>query len=152
MEQPRTDQPETDQAKRTRKTILVVDDEIQILCLISAMFADSEFDILTAHSGSEGLQRSRDFPGKVDLLLSDFKMPGGMSGLDLATTITLERPDLKVLLMSGFPGRMLVLNEGWHFLAKPFIGSQLRTLVSSLLDPNKKSRFSAAANAASGGL
>jgi FixJ family two-component response regulator len=55
-------------------------------------------------------------------------MPG-MSGIDLATEMTIERPHLQVLLMSGFPAGMLVLNEGWHFLAKPFIGSQLRALV-----------------------
>jgi len=48
-------------------------------------------------------------------------MPGGVSGVDLATAMTIERPQLKVLLMSGFPGWMLVLNEGWHFLAKPFV-------------------------------
>jgi hypothetical protein len=44
-----------------------------------------------------------------------------MSGVDLATAMTIERPQLKVLLMSGFPEGMLVLNEGWHFLAKPFV-------------------------------
>ena len=46
--------------------------------------------------------------------------------------MTLDRPALKVLLMSGFTGGMLVLNEGWHFL-KPFITSQLLTLVSGCL-------------------
>jgi hypothetical protein len=37
--------------------------------------------------------------------------------------MTMERPKLKVLLTSGFPGGMLVLNEGWHFLTKSFINS-----------------------------
>ena len=69
-------------------------------------------------------------------------MPGGMSGVDLATAMTMERPQLKVLLMSGFPGGMLVLNEGWHFLAKPFIHSQLRALVMGLVSPEKESKFS----------
>jgi hypothetical protein len=35
----------------------------------------------------------------------------------------MERPKLKVLLMSDFPGGMLVLNEGWHYLMKPFVPS-----------------------------
>ena len=69
-------------------------------------------------------------------------MPGGMSGVDLATAMTIERPKLKVLLMSGFPEGMLVLNEGWHFLAKPFINSQLRALVVGLVSPEKESKFS----------
>jgi hypothetical protein len=45
------------------------------------------------------------------------------------------------LMMSGFSEGMLVLNEGWHFLAKPFIESQLQTLITGLVDP--RSRFTA---------
>ena len=48
--------------------------------------------------------------------------------MDLATQMSRDRPQLKTLLMSGFTDGMLVLNEGWRFLAKPFIASQLRTL------------------------
>jgi YesN/AraC family two-component response regulator len=62
-------------------------------------------------------------------------MPG-MSGVDLATAMTIERPKLRVLLMSGFVEETLVLNEGWHFLPKPFIASQLRALVVGLVFPN----------------
>jgi FixJ family two-component response regulator len=64
-----------------------------------------------------------------------------MSGIELATILTEQRPRLKVLMMSGFPGGMLVLNEGWHFLAKPFIGSQLRALVQGLVFPDADSKF-----------
>lgn len=124
-----------------KKTILVVDDEPEILSVVSEVLADAEYNILTARTGSMGLQRSREFKGEIDLLLSDFQMPGGMSGVELATAMTIERPQLKVLLMSGFPGGMLVLNEGWHFLAKPFINSQLRALVSGLVSPETKSKF-----------
>ena len=59
----------------------------------------------------------------------------GMSGIELATKLTVKRPQIKVLMMSGFPEGMLVLNEGWHFLAKPFIPSQLRTLINGLIAP-----------------
>jgi DNA-binding NtrC family response regulator len=65
-------------------------------------------------------------------------MPG-MSGIELATAITADRPGLKVLLMSGSPGGMLVLNEGWHFLARPFIASQLRALITGLVFPHRRS-------------
>jgi hypothetical protein len=47
--------------------------------------------------------------------------------------MTLERPKLKVLLMSGFTERMLVIDKGWHFLAKPFISSQLNASVVGLV-------------------
>jgi hypothetical protein len=56
--------------------------------------------------------------------------------------MTAERPRLKVLLMSGFIGGMLVLNEGWHFLAKPFIASQLHALVAGMVSPDRPTRFS----------
>jgi len=130
-----------EQAPR-KKNILVVDDEPKVLSVVAEVLKDGEYNILTAGTGSMGLQRSREFSGEIDLLLSDFQMPGGMSGVDLATAMTLERPQLKVLLMSGFPEGMLVLNEGWHFLAKPFVTSQLRALVVGLVSPERKSKFS----------
>jgi DNA-binding NtrC family response regulator len=123
------------------KTILVVDDEPGILSVVSEVLRDIEYNILTASTGATGLQRSREFEGEIQLLLSDFQMPGGMSGVDLATAISLERPQLKVLLMSSFPEGMLVLNEGWHFLAKPFVTSQLRALVVGLVSPDRRTRF-----------
>jgi CheY-like chemotaxis protein len=111
-------------------TVLVVDDEPQIVSLVSGILC--RYKVLTAMSGVEAIERSEHFGGEIHLLLSDFQMPG-MSGMDLATQITQARPKIQVLLMSGYPGGMLVLNEGWHFLAKPFIPSQLRSLVDSLV-------------------
>ena len=43
--------------------------------------------------------------------------------------------------MSGFTGGMLVLNEGWHFLSKPFIPSQLRALIRGLISPDEYAKF-----------
>jgi DNA-binding NtrC family response regulator len=124
-----------------KKTVLVVDDDASILAVVSGLLGDHEYNILTAGTGALALQQSRDFEGPIHLLLSDFQMPG-MSGVGLATAMTLDRPHLKVLLMSGFPEGMLVLNEGWHFLAKPFVASQLRALVTGLVSPDKTSKFS----------
>ena len=125
-----------------QKTILVVDDDAAILKFVSELLGDGRCNVLTATSGVDALHQARDCGGEIHLLLSDFRMPG-MSGIDLATQMSVDRPQLKVLMMSGFTEGMLVLNEGWHFLAKPFIPSQLRALVSGLLFPEKSSRFSA---------
>jgi len=110
----------TPAAQSNQKTILVVDDEPSVLKSVSAVLLDGNYKVLTAPSGSLGLQQSREYKGDIDLLLADFSM-AAMSGVDLATQMTIDRPQLKVLLMSGFPNGMLVLDEGWHFLAKPFI-------------------------------
>ena len=124
-----------------KKTILVVDDDASILGTVSDVLG-RDYNVLRAGSGNEALQLSKEFKSEICLLLSDFQM-AGMSGIDLATQITAERPKIKVLLMSGYPAGMLVLNEGWHFLAKPFIPSQLRVLIEGLIAPDKASRFAA---------
>jgi len=124
-----------------RKTILVVDDDPAILNSVAGVLS-REYNVFRASSGLEALQQSKDFKSEIHLLLSDFQM-AGMTGIELATQITAQRKEIKVLLMSGYPAGMLVLNEGWHFLPKPFIPSQLLTLISGLISPLKISRFSA---------
>ena len=119
----------------TKRTILVVDHDATILSFVAECLAVN-YDVLTATSSEEALKQSRDFKDEIHLLLSDLQM-AGMTGIDLATQITAQRPQIKVLLMSGFSDGMLVLNEGWHFLPKPFIPSQLRTLVAGLISPNE---------------
>lgn len=122
------------------RTILLVDDDAAILRFVSGLLVEYKYNVLVASSGSEALQVSRDFNCAIHLLLSDFEMPG-MNGIRLAAEISLERPQIKVLLMSGFTGGMLVLNEGWHFLAKPFISSQLRALIKGLISPDEYSEL-----------
>lgn len=126
---------------RDKKTVLVVDDDPAILKTVSDLLG-RDFKVLRAKSGIEALQLSKDSQFEISLLLSDFQMPG-MSGVELATQLTAQRPEIKVLLMSGYPAGMLILNEGWHFLAKPFVPSQLRSLIEGLVSPDKASRFSA---------
>ena len=120
--------------QNAQRTIFVVDDDAEILKFVSGLLVNSNYNVLTASSGAEALQQSKDFKPAIHLLLSDFQMPG-MSGIELATAMSVDRPQLKVLMMSGFTGGMLVLNEGWHFLAKPFIPSQLRALILGLISP-----------------
>jgi DNA-binding NtrC family response regulator len=116
------------------KTILVVDDEPQILNIVAG-FLRGEYRVLTAASGAEAVQQSKKFKGEIHVLLSDFQM-AGMTGVELAAQITAARPKTKVLLMSGYPEGMLVINQGWHFLPKPFVLSQLRSLVGDLARPS----------------
>jgi CheY-like chemotaxis protein len=107
-----------------QKTILVVDDNPAILGFVRGLLVDGNYIVLTARNGTEALRQARDYKPEIHLLLTDFEMPG-MTGVELATAMTVERPHLQVLLMSGFIGGMLVLNEGWHFLAK-YSRSELR--------------------------
>ena len=122
-----------------QKTVLVVDDDAVTLSFVAGTLAD-KYHVLTATSGEEALEQSNGFKTEIHLLLSDFQMKG-ITGIDLANQLTAQRPNIKVLLMSGYSGGMLVLNEGWHFLPKPFFSSQLRALVAGLVSPERKTRF-----------
>jgi len=124
-----------------KKTILLVDDDAVLLESVRG-FLDGDYEVLSATNGQEALQKAKTFKSKIHLLLSDFQMEG-MTGIELATQLTAERPEIKVLLMSGYPAGMLILNEGWHFLPKPFVASQLLALVVGLVSPDKSSKFAA---------
>jgi DNA-binding NtrC family response regulator len=124
---------------QNKKTVLLVDDDPDLVKIISGFLAD-RYRVLIANSSAEALRQSRDFQEEIHLLLSDVQMLD-MTGVELATKITAQRPAIKVLLMSGFTGGMLILNEGWHFLPKPFVPSQLRALIVGLLSPDGISKF-----------
>src|SRR5438067_9175939 len=95
------------------KTILVADDDEALLKFVSGFLAQSGFHVLVAGSGEEALKQSKTYNGPIHLLLSNIQMPG-ITGIELGTKLTLERPDTKVMLMSGFASGMLVLNSGWQ--------------------------------------
>ena len=119
----------------SQKTVLVVEDDAALLKVVTSMLT-RDYDVLRASSGQEALQLSRNYKPAIHLLLTDFEMPE-MNGIALATQISLERPQIKLLLMSGFTDGMLILNEGWHFLPKPFSAFQLHGSISGLINPEE---------------
>jgi two-component system, cell cycle sensor histidine kinase and response regulator CckA len=116
--------------ERLSKTILLVDDDNSILDLVSIFLGD-QYNILLASGGTEAVQRSEAFKGKIHLLLTDCHMPG-LKGKDLAAQIALQRPEIKVLLMSGLGEDGLGLRDGWRFLAKPFDVLQVNKLIADI--------------------
>jgi CheY-like chemotaxis protein len=97
--------------------------------------------IVEATTGLEALQRWKDVEGKIDLVLTDLVMPGGMDGRELASRLLSERPDLRVIYASGyspdFAGRDLSLCHNERFVAKPVTAEKLlRTVRACLEDPS----------------
>jgi DNA-binding NtrC family response regulator len=119
-----------------QNAVLIVDENAELLITLTAILADADYKVLPAGSGQAALRQSKACKTDIHLLLADFQMRE-MNGVDLAAKLTADRPTSKVLLMSGFTYGMLVLNEEWHFLPKPFIPSQLRTLVSRRVYPDR---------------
>jgi two-component system cell cycle sensor histidine kinase/response regulator CckA len=124
-----------------KKTLLMVDDDPAILRFLSNLLAD-DFYVITADSGERALEQSKRFGGEIHLLLTDISMPK-MNGIELARRIAAQRPEIKVVLMSGSNRDLLLPNHGWHFLSKPFRPSQLVALVDDLVS-SPKSELTAA--------
>jgi two-component system cell cycle sensor histidine kinase/response regulator CckA len=116
-----------------RKTILVVEDTPLVLTTVRMILERANFSVLAAASADEAIRHAEQ--GKtIDLLLSDVTMPD-ISGPDLALKLKALRPEMRLILMSGYPsGAMLVLNYGWYFIDKPFVAAQLVARVNEVLD------------------
>ncbi len=113
-------------------TILLAEDEQHIRELLSRVFEDSGFTVLIAKDAREALQVAEQHAGPIHLLVSDVQMPN-MTGPDLARELKRHRPDLRVLLISGYPQGVLLLDEGWYFLRKPFLPGAIVEKVRELL-------------------
>jgi DNA-binding NtrC family response regulator len=126
------------QASKKLETILVVDDTPAVLTVVVAVLENANFAVLKADSGEEAIRIAARYEGKIHLLLSDIQMPS-MSGPELGETLKKQRPDLRVMLMSGLPGgNLLVLNYGWAFIEKPFVTEKLLQMIDVVLhSPNK---------------
>jgi CheY-like chemotaxis protein len=106
--------------------ILLAEDDASVRTFAGKLLKMEGFTVLTAGDGKAALEASRKYPGTIDLLLSDVEMPR-MGGLDLCRNITIERPGIKVLLMSGHSRtRDQVCKQGLPFLQKPFTRMALR--------------------------
>jgi DNA-binding response OmpR family regulator len=113
-------------------TILFADDDGQVQKFVAALLHKNGYNVITANDGTSAIQKAREFHGIIHLLLSDVEMPG-MTGIELAIQIGRDRPETKILLISGLDSGMLVLNNGWQFLPKPFMGDMLRDRVRDFL-------------------
>jgi two-component system cell cycle sensor histidine kinase/response regulator CckA len=114
------------------KTILLAEDDSTVRNFVVAVLTTGGFEVLTAEDGQEALEKARNHSGEIHLLLSNLQMPR-MSGIELATQISIERSETKVLLMTGLVSGMLVLDKGWQFLPKPFVADMLKQKIELVL-------------------
>jgi DNA-binding NtrC family response regulator len=120
------------------ETILVVDDNDEVLAVVVGILKLAKFEVLSANSGAAAIKLAKETKGKIDMLLSDLDMPQ-LSGPDLGETLKKARPDLHVMLMSGgAKGSLLVLNYGWAYIQKPLVPAKLVQMVTDVLhSPNR---------------
>jgi PAS domain S-box-containing protein len=121
-----------------RETILVVEDDLSLRNLAVRLLEQYGYRVFEASNGVMAAELWRLQGGVIDLLLTDVIMPGGVSGGKLAEQLRSEKPQLKVIFMSGYPGavasRGVILTSGMSFIQKPFATTKLVQAVRESLD------------------
>ena len=118
-------------------TILVVEDEEMLREFVGDALGALGYRVLTAASGREALEIWSRHKDEIDLLLTDVVMPESVSGRQLASTLIVDKPDLKVIFTSGYSAELLgpeFEQEKEHgFLAKPYLPDRLASTVANHL-------------------
>ncbi len=121
----------------TQGTILVLDDEAQMLRSLDRMLSREGYQVLTASNGKEGLEVLRHHAGEVDLALCDLKM-GGMDGMEFVEAVRSLYPDLETIIMTGYgtiEAAVEAMRAGaYDFLPKPFKRVQILKILSRALE------------------
>jgi CheY-like chemotaxis protein len=131
------------QTKPGAETVLLVEDSESLREMIHRVLTGLGYSVLAAEDGAQALTVSESHPENIDLLLSDVVMPG-IGGPELAVRLRMRRPNLRVLLMSGYDEYSLASGHGSFssFIAKPFRPETLAKKIRDLLDPPSSSRQS----------
>jgi len=120
------------------ETILLAEDEEDVRDFVAEVLKSYGYKVLTAPSGVAALELWNYHKGKVDLLLTDLVMPGGVSGRALAERLRVDEPGLKVIFTSGYSPGMATDEvagvELENFLPKPFNPSKLLQMIRNHLD------------------
>ncbi len=128
--------PESAVAPTGAETVLLVEDEEALLKLGQLLLERLGYTVLAASSPSAALKLAETYPGVIHLLLTDVIMPE-MSGRDLWQRLGALRSGLKCVFMSGYTANVIahhgVLDEGVHFLQKPFSREVLATKIREVL-------------------
>jgi hypothetical protein len=127
------------------ETVLLVADEQGLRTAIREFLRSAGYVVLETTNGMEALQICESYQGRIDVLLTDYIMPG-LSGPGLATLAIKPRPDLHIICMSGYVDRMTQVPDSCKtitFLQKPFSLSMLSQVMRQVLTDNKRNSASA---------
>lgn len=120
------------------ETILLVEDQPEILKLYRQMLVQKGYTVLAAARPSEAIRLAEQYKELIDLLITDVIMPE-MNGSELFKQLQTAAPNLKVLFMSGytadFIARHNVFDEGVNFIEKPFTVNTLTKILQEILKP-----------------
>ena len=130
--------PELAEAARAGQgeTVLVVDDEPTIRMLVTEVLEELGYAAIEAADGAAGL-RVLQSEARVDLVVTDVGLPGGMNGRQMADAARVGRPGLKVLFITGYAENAAIgngfLEPGMHVMTKPFAMEALASRIEALI-------------------
>lgn len=120
----------------TGVTAMVVEDEPELLEIVSNMMEEIGVRVIRACNGDEALLLQEEYEGKIDFLLTDVAMPE-LNGIRLAELFSACRPDSKIMFMSGCPvsGKMtrVSIPDGAYLMSKPINSRDLTAVIRNLL-------------------
>jgi len=119
------------------ETVLLVEDEVMLRTMLRLSLEQLGYQVLCPSDVQEALQISLEHQGNIHLVVSDLVMPG-INGRELVERIRSKRPDMRVLLMSGYTDEILLrscgTSSGFAFIEKPFQLHALAAKVREVLD------------------
>jgi len=122
---------------QTGETVLVVDDEPTVRMLVGDTLADLGYQAIEAADAASGL-KVLESDAKIDLLVTDVGLPGGMNGKQMADSARARRPGLKVLFITGYAENAAISNgpleAGMHVMSKPFPMGKLAARIRSIIE------------------
>jgi DNA-binding NtrC family response regulator len=112
-------------------TILIAEDDAEVRKFVTTILQDQGFHVIAASDANQALTRARSFDGEIRILLTDVEM-GRLDGFDLRERLLQERPQVKVVVMSGRLDEDFEPND-FPVLRKPFSPAALIDLIESQL-------------------
>jgi CheY-like chemotaxis protein len=120
------------------ETVLLIEDEHALRDILEEILHDAGYLVLTAQDGPAGLQVLNS-DARVDLLITDVGLPGGLNGRQVADAARIQRPSLKVLFVTGYADTAAVgngrMDSGMEVMTKPFeigvFASRVRALIET---------------------
>jgi len=133
---------EADEGATATAVVLLVEDEAQVRHVAAETLRDLGYQVLEAPTGPAALEMLQDLRRRVDALVTDVGLPGGLNGRQVADAARLERPGLPVLFITGYAGSALQdrLASGMAVIGKPFTLAALAGKISSMLEESLNTR------------
>ncbi|ROM90541.1 response regulator [Pseudomonas brassicacearum] len=116
--------------------VLIVEDDPSILMVLVAYLSGEGYRVLQAVDGEQAFEILASKP-HLDMMITDYRLPGGISGVQIAEPAVKLRPELKVIFISGYPQEIREsgspIAQKAPILAKPFDLDELQVLMHAML-------------------